>query len=545
MKMKSAVCLGSLGVFLFGPAQVFAQELGPEDAVSPEIMRPTEVDETEVEVEAPVVRPQWDFRLTSEIHSSDNAGFRELDEGRGLQEQRETDDRHTFGYTSVSAGVTYKVLEDTTFRMSAGHSGLWGSNQLGGTDAFGNFFTVYDLNVNWAAITSPSFSLDFRLGRQDYRIGGATRDFFLRDYIDGLVIVADLGFAGRLRLMPVDLYASMGRPDTVHFLNWHAGRNLVQNMRGQTNTVRFGGVYENTALVPGLEVRGFGFYASMSGAGTGGDRSHEGTLANIADNDFAWMAGTRVGYFLQTETMRLGGYGEYAYSGGMDRKEVNIGLNDVTIDGNAFGVGALGEFLAGPMQLEANLQFFRADGPTYDANGVRESHGFVSFRGHYAGGLNQGRYAGWRPSAYLGRNGIYSSEHDHRRSSGTQVVHAGFGVGLVDVLKVDLGLWHFQDTGVTRLNPADVDVLGDRAPMGITRDDLIAQSRLGRNLGTELNANLTFFANSALSFYTGGGVFMPGEFYEIEVSRAAGTARGSADNLQNFWAIAGGATLAF
>lgn len=542
MKMKSAFCLGSLSLFLSVPAQVFAQELGPEDAVSPDIIRPTEVDEPEV------VLPdyEWDFRLTSEIHSSDNAGFRELNEDRGLQEQRETDDRHSFGYTSVSAGVTYRVLEDTTFRLSAGHSGLWGSSQLGGTDAFGNFFTVYDLYVNWAAVTSPFFTLDFQIGRQDFRIGGATRDFFLRDYIDGAVIVMDFGeAAGRFRLMPIDFYASQGRPDTVHFLNWHAGRDLVQNMRGQTNTLRLGGVYENTGLVPGLELRGFGFYASLGGAGTGADRSHEGTLANVSDNDFAWMTGTRIGYFYETGTMRIGGYGEYAYSGGIDRKEVNLGLNDVTIDGNAFGAGLLSEFRLGTIGLESNLQYFYADGPGYDEDGIQESHGFVSFRGHYSGGLNQGRYAGWRPSAYLGRNGIYQSEHDHRRSSGTQVIHAGFAAGLIDVLKLDLGIWHFQDTGTTQLRPQDIDLLGDRAPMGITRDDLVAQSRLGRALGTELNANLTFFANSALSIYTGAGIFMPGEFYEIEISRAAGSAQGSADNLQNFWAVAGGATLVF
>ncbi|MFU8807224.1 MAG: hypothetical protein ACNA8W_25670, partial [Bradymonadaceae bacterium] len=463
----------------------------------------------------------------------------------GDQERRETDDRHTFAYTSASAGVSYRLLEDTTFRLSLGHSGIWGSDQIGGTDAFGNFFSVYDLYVNWQAVESPFFTFDVRFGRQDYRIGGATRDFFLRDNIDGLVLIADFGIAGRLRLIPFDLFASMGRPETVHFLNWHAGRDLVQNMRGQTNTIRFGGVYENTEIIEGLEVRGFGFYAALGGAGTGADRSQEGTLANVADNDFAWMAGTRLGYFFDTGVMRIGGYGEYAYSGGIDRKEINLGIHDVDINGSAFGGGAVAEFLLGTVQLESNLQYFYADGPEYDQDGLQFNHGFVSFKGNYAGGLNQARYAGWRPSAHLDRNGIRASEHDLRRSSGTQVIHAGMGAGIVDLLKLDLGIWHFMDTGSTLLHPDDVDVFGDRAPFGITRDDLIAQERLGRSLGTELNANLTFFANTALSFYTGAGIFMPGEFYEIEVSRQAGSARGSEDNLQNFWAIAGGATVIF
>ena len=522
------------------PMTAVSQEITPEEAVSPEAVRtaePEDVDEDE--------RLNLRFRLTSEVHSSDNAGFRELDEESGNQERIETDDRHTFAYTSFSLGGNYLVLDDTSVVFGASHSGLWGSDQLGGVNEFGGFFFVYDLHANWQAVDTDAFGLNVKLGRQGYSIGGTHRDFFLRDNIDGLTLNLDFGdAAGRLRILAFDLYASQGRPDNVSFLRWHAGRDLVHNMRGETNTFRFGGVYENTTLVENLEARAFGFFSTIGGAGTGGDRTHEGTLGNFSDNDYVWMTGTRIGYFHPLEIGRIGAYGEYAYSGGIDRKEVNIGVHDVAIDGQAFGGAVLSEFDFGAIGLDGVFQYFRADGPSYGSDGLMYNHGFVSFRGNYTGGLNMGRYAGWRPSAYLGRNGIHQSEHDIRRQSGTQVLHSGLGVNFDPGLRLDLGLWHYQDTGRTNLDPDDLDVAGDNLPSGYSRDELQAQSRLGRTLGTEMNASLTYQANEALSIYGMGGLFLPGDFYDIEVSRNVGSLRGT-DDLQNFWAISTGATLVF
>lgn len=527
---------------LFTPLAAQAQEFSPEEAVSAERLRSSERAEELGEEE----RLRWQFRLTSEVHSSDNAGFRELDEESGNQERIETDDRHTFGYTSISLGADYRVLDDTRLVFGASHSGLWGSEQLGGVNEFGGFFFVYDLHVDWQALETESVSLNFKLGRQFYDIGGTHRDYFLRDNIDGLT--ANLGFGekgGRFRLLLFDLYASQGRPDNIYFLRWHAGRNLVHNMRGETNTFRFGGVYENLDLVENLELRAFGFFSTIGAAGTGADRTHEGTLGNFSDNDFVWMTGARAGYFLPLDIGRVGVVGEYAYSGGIDRKEINVGVPDVVIEGNAFGASLLGEFDLGLLGVDGNLQYFRADGPRYRADGLPLTHGFVSFRGNSMGGLNMGRYSGWRPSAYLGRNGVHLNEHDIRRESGTQMIHAGLGLSIGSSWRADLGLWHYMDTGQTNLDPARVEQAGDRLPVGYSRDELVAQQRLGRTLGMEYNGSLSFQANDLLSIYGVGGIFVPGEFYETEVSRNVGTSRGSADDLRNFWAISAGASLAF
>ena len=52
-------------------------------------------------------------------------------------------------------------------------------------------------------------------------------------------------------------------------------------------------------------------------------------------------------------------------------------------------------------------------------------------------------------------------------------------------------------------------------------------------------------ASNTISVFAQGGVFMPGEFYEIEVLRGAGgdiTALGSEDP-RNFWVVTGGLNL--
>ena len=525
------------------PSTLSAQEITPEDAVSPGAEAPEEVELSE---ENPV---NWNFRLTSEFHSSDNIGFRELQIDDTDQERIETDDRHSFAYSSMSLGVTYLVDEDTRIHGGVSHSGLWGSDQLGGTNEFGGFFFVYDLHIDWDAFETDAVAMNTKIGRQHFQIGGTHRDYFFRDQVDGVTVNFDFGDElGRLRLLPLDLYASQGRPDNVSFTRWHTGRNLTYNMDGDTNTFRFGGVYENEDLaVDGLDLRAFGFFSTIGGAGTGADRSHEGTMGNFSDNDYVYMAGSRVNYTVDLgDDGSLGAYGEYAYSGGIDRKEVNIGVPDVEIDGQAFGGALLGEYDLGGVRVDGITQYFRSDGAEHTSErGLRYNHGFVGFRGSYAGGLNMSRYAGWRPSAYLGRGGIEHSEHDIRRSSGTEMLHGGLGVSMAQGLRLDLGAWYYRDTSSTNLAAEDRELAGDDLPSGYSRDELEAQERFGKTLGVELNASVTYQASEALSLYSMGGIFLPGEFYEVEISRNAGSSRGSADNLQNFWAISGGATLAF
>ena len=398
-----------------------------------------------------------------------------------------------------------------------------------------------------------------RLGRQYYEIGGALnlggqrRDYFLWDVVDGLTIDADLNEAGKFRLLGVDFVGLQFRPDEVDFVTRRTTSSSDLNQRGDTTTYRFGGVYENTRAIPGVEVRAFGYMAHIGGgdlaSSTGSDRCYGAGLCNVPDNDYNWMAGARAGYFFTSPDQRIhvGGYGEFARSGGVDRKDTRVGLFDVSADGNAFGGALEGNLRLGQLILDLGLQYFRADGSNYaSVNGAQFSHGFVAFKGAQIGGVAINDNAGWHPSAYIGSSeGVENFAQDQVRKSGTQSIFAGVGIGVIDLLKLDLGLWLLKDTGQTLVSADRVDVVSQNLPFGFGAEDIAAQQRLGKDLGVETDVGLTLLVSPEISIFSQLGLFFPGEFYEQEISRQGGTALGSSDNLQTYWVATTGMSLSF
>lgn len=492
------------------------------------------------------------FLLQSEGTTANNLDMRPLDNETFI-DIYDSDDRGTLIFTRLGAHLEYDVLDDTTVAVGASHSGAWGGDSIGAANAFGGIFYVDRLNLAWNPLRGESFQLGFTFGRQHFGIGGATHDFFLDDVIDGVVIEAGFGKGGKLRLMPIDMYA-LQRPDDFTFgaALGYAGpdtRESAVGFDGDTNTIRFGGVYENTELVDGLHFRVFGFYADI-GAGaaphTGADRVLYGAHGNFADNDYNWLAGTRVGYNLDGDAFDLGIYGEYARSGGLDRKAVQIGVRDVAASGNAFGAAVTPKIDAENLTLRLIGQFFMADGANYTgAEGLAFNYGFVSMKGDQIGGLAMSRFAGWHPTAYVGTRGVHFSPQDTSRKAGTLVVHGGVGVDLMEKLHLDLDLWWFKDNSSTGIDNFDnLDALADELPFGYTEADLIPQERLGKALGMELDGRLGYTPNEALDLYVQGGMFMPGAFYEIEIPRTGGTALG-AESPATFWALLLGTTVRF
>ncbi|MFW5966709.1 MAG: hypothetical protein ACOCV2_04275 [Persicimonas sp.] len=552
--MKFKMCLLTvLFAAVVVPATALAQEYGPEDTTSIRIEEDEE-DEEEKDEEL-----RWDFRVTNEMHTFNNLDMRPLDESTA-QDILDSDDRHTFGFTSIAAGASYDILDDTTFDFGASLAGMWGNDQIGATTDFGALAYIYALSVDWTAYESDNLELSTRLGRQEFRIGGTSRDFFFDDILDGATIEADFGDAGKLRVLAVDIFGDSGRPDDVDFLNYvNANKQTTNNFRGRTNVYRYGGVYELLDIADAFDMRAFAFGSYIGAArapqedetSTGTDRSNHGTLCNFTDNDATFMGGARGNYTLDFDDLQVGLMGEYARSGGIDRKATQLGHRDVTNNGNAFGGGAEVSNEGDALDLHGRLRYFRADGSQHTANeGLLYNHGFTSMKGAEVGGLNMDRYAGWHPSAYVsGYSGIANNPQDLDRRAGTEVMQAGFGVLLQETLRVDLDAWHYRDTGSTNVDPDEVDELANDTAWGYSEGDLRAQQRLGESLGTELNATLTFVANDALALYGLGGVFLPGAFYETEINRNAGTALGAPGNnpdaLEEFWVISGGATVAF
>lgn len=488
---------------------------------------------------------RWNLSLSGRFLSRDNLNFRATDDS-SQQAIIDSDDRVTFGATQMVAGLKLKINDKAGVGLSFVNNALWGSGAISDL-ARDNSIVFTNVYLDFNLVDMPGFKLDTKIGRQFFSIGGAPRDYFFRDVVDGVTINADFGIGGKLRILGVDVVGSQTRPDEVDFFTRQESESSNVNFDGQTNTYRTGLVYENTKLVQGLELRAFGFYADV-GAGdirtsSGVDVTYGGKLGNFADNDYSLMFGGRVGYFFKTDTLKVGGYGEFARSAGIDRKATVYGLNDVDTSGNAFGGGVMADVKFGKIGLDFNASFFRADGPVYGNDGILGQSGFVSMKGNHIGGLAMDDTAGWHPSAYVASSkGLEVDPQEQQRKSGTQAIHAQVGFGLIDTLRLSLEVWHFTDVGFTFLKEEDVPTDAQDLPFGYSQADLDAQQRLGKTLGTELGGGLTYLASDLISVYAQGAIFLPGDFYQGEITRSGGSALGSNDP-QNTWVVLLGTTL--
>jgi hypothetical protein len=534
----------ALAVVALSITPVAAQEYGPDDTASVQL---PDIEDKEEKMDLSV-------GLVSEFHTMNNMDLRRLDESSD-QDILESDDRSTFGYSGISVGLDYELLERTEFKFGAIHSALWGNDQLGRASSFQNFLWLYQLSVEWEIVEQGPIELETEIGRQEFKIGGVDKDFFFHDTIDGVTVELEMGQAGTFRLLPFDFYAANSRPANVEFARYLGGDGTVQSFRGDTNTFRFGGVYENSELIDGFDFRVFGFYADIgastrngpgSDSATGADRTFAGSLGNFSDRDFSWMLGTRAGYTLDFEKGSLRAFGEFAQSGGIDRKFVQAGLVDVTNTGAAFGGGLEGALELGRSTLGANLRFFHADGGGYSDqyDGMQYTHGFVSFKGEQVGGLNLDRYAGMHPSSYVSNDGIDDTPQNTARKSGTQFFHARLSYDLAEKFGVAFDAWYLLDTSQSTLDQDRVSEMSGDLPFGYTEADLRAQRRLGLPIGVELDGELRYQVNDFLALYGKGGIFLPSQFYETEISRTAGSALGS-ENPQNFWTAMLGSALRF
>lgn len=480
---------------------------------------------------------KFDFTLRSEVHSFDNLDLRPLDESTD-QNIIDSDDRHLFGYTGISAGMFYQVRSDLDVHVVVSHNGLWGEDQIGQRAQFGGVLNFSHLAFDYRLVDEEGMELSISMGRQPFKIGGVPRDYMLDDVLDAVVLKADLGAAGALRWLALDYYTSNDYPDP-SFVRYIGGRETSLGLRGDTYTLRTGLVYENeSAAVEDLTVKAYWFYADIGGgpiSEAGADYSEGGQLGNFSDNDFTHMAGGRGAYkvpFSADTWLNL--YAEGAYSWGIDRKQAVA--RDVETVGAAYGGGLEADF--GAFYVAAD--FYHFDGAAYAGDGLEFERGFTSFKGKRVGGLNLNRYAGWSPSAFVGRGGAEHRPHDINRAGGTQSIHAAAALEL-DVLTLRADIWQLTDTSEAFLAIGDID--GIDPPFGYSREEFFAASaRAGKTLGTEIDVQAIIPAGEGLEFYAIGGFFLPGDFYEVEINKVAGTALGGTET---FWAATGGAVVKF
>jgi hypothetical protein len=497
------------------------------------------------EQRAAVGRVLFSVQSATELQGYQNRDLRPLNEATD-QDVILSDDRTNFGHTDIVALMTYRVVPQLELDTQLKYDVIWRDDSLGRRADSGGTLSMFQLNFVYDAIQTDTFQASIRAGRQPFEIGGVPRDYVLQGTLDAVTVELNHAQAGRLRVLAVDLFGGNSLP-VVGYQFYRDGSETVFGLRGETNTFRHGAIYEidgSHTDFP-LTVKAYYFFTSVGGGPveeTGADLTFGGAFGNFRDRDYTHLYGGRVSYshpVLDEGTFNV--YAEYSGSAGIDRKPDFF--YDVDLGGAFFGGGLqLNLVNSSPVDPYFGAEFYRADGSTYASDGVEFERGYVGGRGARIGGLAIGRQAAWRPSAVMDAFGIDYTPHDISRSAGTQFLHAALGATFFDRLQLMVDWWSYTDTGETLVT--DFENVAEPG-FGLSREEISAQQRLGRFLGHEFNVELRGTFANHLALYSTFGVFLPGSYYDIEVSQVAGRRETSLGGGATFWAARLGGEVRF
>ncbi len=462
-----------------------------------------------------------------EYHDYNNLDFRALDESTD-QSILDSDDRGRFAFTGAALELGYRPDDNTRFVLGASYRGMWGGHQIGNVNDFGGWVFFTSLYAEWSP-SKASYQPMLRIGRQRFDLGGmgGAREFIYGNVIDAIRLDFPIPRIGWISTIPFEIVSASSGDDDISFIRY-IGQSQMQifGFRGDRMTWRSGGVFvANPDALPEFDARAHLFYTHVGGLGTGSDITYQGLLGNFSDKDYVVNYGVRASY---TVGELVTPFAEFNGSFGIDRKEQVA--QDVDTNGFAWSAGAILNMRRDDDSGwggSAQARYFESQGPAYGSNGLQYSHGYVGMRGRKVGGLIANRFFGWHPTSYSGVNGVNTTEHDTRRRSGTRVVEVRGDIQAPGPISFSAGWWFLQDTGVTNLDPDDLDTI--TPPFGYSRRQFEAEERLGKVLGNEFNLAIGAQMSNSLSLNLQGAIFLPGEFYEIEISRVAGSALGSPD----------------
>lgn len=472
----------------------------------------------------------WQVNASSELLLVDNLDLRRLDETTD-QDVLDTDDRAFFGHADLGIELAYRPVDRVSLLAEVEADVLYPQDR-DGYDGAAGALQVQQLAIGYDVVDSEPLGVALTIGRQPFSLGGPGNDYVFAGVADAVALTVDAREGGRIRALLVDLYGGLPLPESGYF-TYPEGAQRVTDQRGETTSIRTGLVYEfdRDAVDIGLTAKVYYFFASHGAdppscdnvsACTGSDISFGGRNGNFRDRDYHHVLGGRLGYtyaFGEDDASEVSLYADYAMSTGVDRKPLHVG-RDVALDGAAFGVGA--EAAISPIdrvELTAEVAFYRFDGALYGSDGLEAERGFVGFEGARLPGLAVGRFAGWRPSSYLGVEGVVHGPSSQMRAGGTQFLHAALGVEAWGAF-VEGSILLLQDTGESFFNATNPSDAALDPPFGYVFEEFIAQERLGESLGTEFDVAVGYRAADMLTLQAAYGVFVPGPFYDVVVGRS-------------------------
>ncbi len=512
------------------PALAFAQDEGQAPApatVEEEAAEPlAELPPEPAAVVTSGLTYEASFRASSLVQSYNNLDLRPFD-GASDATVRDTDDKTVFGYSDAGVHIVARPSDRLSLTLDGEVETQWPAFVLNSSPTA--IVSLYGLALGVNLFESNGLSADLSMGRQPFSIGGVPKDFMMSGSVDGLVATVGLGSAGRLRIVPFDFFSGQELPEA-GYTRYATGRDTTFGFDGDNFTYRSGAAYDTAVTLPAqrLDLGAYYFFAGIGGSdytGTGADLSYGGQLGNFSDGDYQNLYGARAAWKLElggdgdlstSGATVVGAYLEGAMSQGVDRQALVAEYDEVKTDGNAFGAGIDLSLPLSSALIELGGSFYHFDGGDFDSNGMEFSGGFTGFRGSKVGGVAIGRLAGWRPSASLAPDGVDRSPQQQSRTAGTEFVSGTLSATFGDTA-IKVSGWHYRDTSHTFVDFNALDLIPD-PPYGYSRAEIAAQKRFGKALGTEWEAVLSHRIDD-LKLSAVGGIFLPDNFYEVEVDR--------------------------
>jgi hypothetical protein len=471
-----------------------------------------------------VGKPTVTIISATEIQGFNNRDLRALDETTD-QSVILSDDRTTFGHSDAIAFVSYRPSASIQFNLQAKYDILWRDDSLGRRADSAGTLNLFQINFDYDFVRTDDIHISTRIGRQPFRIGGVPRDYVLEGTLDALSLTVDAYRYGALRILAADLFGGNNLP-VVGYQFYRDGSETIFGLRGETNTFRHGAIYEIDGAdtnVP-ITAKAYYFFTSYGGGPieeSGADLTFGGAFGNFRDRDYSHLYGARLRASANLGSRStLTTWAEYSGSSGIDRKPEFF--YDVDLGGSFYGGGVTLDVHT-PVGIDpfVGLEVYRTTGATFASDGVEFERGYVGGRGARIGSLAIGRMASWRNSAVMDSFGIDYTPHDISRAAGTHFLHASAGLTVRNQFQVLLDWWTYTDSSTSLVDFADIDNLREPG-FGLSREEILAQRRLGRHLGQEFNLELRQTFDQHLALYTTGGLFLPGSYYDIEVSQLAG-----------------------
>ena len=291
-------------------------------------------------------------------------------------------------------------------------------------------------------------------------------------------------------------------------------------------------------------MRAFGFYADIGSQGTGSNRTFGGRTGNFTDNDYNWMAGTRIGYTFETDASRSADTASTrapaASTVATNARASTTSTRTVTHSAPPSTARSISASQCSTYRLVSistptaeTMPSRTASSSTTDSSASREVRPVARRRPK----------SGLAPVG-VHRAGAREPSARQARKSGTQVIHGGMG-------------WDFDEmigsTSTPGTSSTTTDTNFDVAEP--TRSHRRATCRPAIPRGARgagalrppprhgIRRVLSYSPNDVLTVYALGTLFIPGDFYEIEIDEIAGDQLGAPnsdpDELRNsgaWWA---------